>query len=240
MPLFTAVGSLFMPLGIAFLIFVATNPEVARRLGLVGAKATLMAYSTTNWSTYLGLTAQMIAAGGFFLFCLINCWVFGREFVDGTLVDVLAVPVPRASILLAKFLVAAVWSAALGAVIFLASLTTGALIGLPGGSMEVLLQGGTLVAGTTCLVITVVLPFALFASVGRGYLRPIGMAILALMMANLLAVMGWAEYFPWAVPGLFAQGKDTLLPVSYAIAFLTGLAGMIGAYLWWKYADQSR
>jgi len=240
MPLFTAVGCLFMPLGIAFLIFVATHPEVSRKLGLVGAKANLMAYAATNWSAYLALTAQMIAAGGFFLFCLIICWVFGREFVDGTLKDMLAVPVQRASILLAKFIVSGAWSAALAGVIFLASIATGALIGLPGGSMDVLLRGVALVAGTTCLVIAVVMPFALFASVGRGYLLPIGVAILALMMANLLAVMGWAEYFPWAVPGLFAQGKGYLLPVSYPIAVLTGVAGMIATYLWWKYADQSR
>jgi ABC-2 type transport system permease protein len=240
MPLFTAVGCLFMPLGIAFLIFVATHPEVSRKLGLVSAKANLMAYATTNWPAYLGLTAQIIAAGGFFLFCLIICWVFGREFADGTLKDMLAVPVPRASILLAKFTVAAAWSAALSLVILVASLVTGALIGLPGGSMEVLLWGAALVTGTSCLVILVVMPFALFASVGRGYLLPIGVAILALMMANLLAVMGWAEYFPWAVPGLFAQSKDTLAPVSYGIAVLTGLAGMIGTYLWWKHADQSR
>jgi ABC-2 type transport system permease protein len=240
MPLFTTVGSLFMPLGIAFLIFVATHPEVTRKLGLVGAKANLMAYATTNWSTYLGLTAQMIAAGGFFLFCLILCWVFGREFVDGTLKDLLAVPVPRASILLAKFIVAAAWSAALSLVIFIASLAAGALIGLPGGSIAVLLQGAALVAGTTFLVIVVVLPFALFASVGRGYLLPIGVAILALIMANLLVVMGWGAYFPWAVPGLFAQGTDALPPVSYDLAVLTGVAGMVASYVWWKYADQSR
>jgi ABC-2 type transport system permease protein len=240
MPLFTAVGCLFMPLGIAFLIFVATHPEISGKLGLVGAKANLMAYATTNWSTYLALTAQMIAAGGFFLFCLVICWVFGREFVDGALKDLLAVPVPRASILLAKFVVAAAWSAALAAVIFGAALATGALIGLPGGSIEVLLRGAAMVAGTTCLGIVVVMPFAFFASVGRGYLLPIGVAILALIAANLLAVMGWAAYFPWAVPGLFAQDKDYLLPISYPIAVLTGLAGMVATYLWWKYADQSR
>ena len=93
---------------------------------------------------------------------------------------------------------------------------------------------------TACLAIAVVLPFALFASVGRGYLLPIGVAILTLMMANLVAVAGWGEYFPWAVPGLYAQGKSPLTPISYWIVFLTGLAGMIGTYLWWKYADQNR
>jgi ABC-2 type transport system ATP-binding protein len=69
---------------------------------------------------------------------------------------------------------------------------------------------------------------------------PLGAVILSLIMANLLAVMGWAAYFPWAVPGLFAQGKGYLLGISYPIAVLTGLGGMVGTYLWWKYADQSR
>jgi hypothetical protein len=43
MPLFTAVGSLFMPLGIAFLIFVSRNTEIYQKLGLVSAKANQMA-----------------------------------------------------------------------------------------------------------------------------------------------------------------------------------------------------
>jgi ABC-2 type transport system permease protein len=240
MPLFTTIGSLFMPLGIAFLIFVATNPEISRKLGLVSAKANLLAYSTTSWPTYLALLAQMIAAGGFFVFCLIICWVFGREFADGTLKDMLAVPVQRATILLAKFIVAAAWSAALTVVIFITGLVTGALIGLPQGSPAALLQGSALVAITACLVIVVVMPFAFFASVGRGYLLPIGVAILALIIANLVQIMGWGAYFPWAVPGLYTQGKDYLVPMSYPIAILTGVAGMIATYLWWKYADQSR
>jgi len=240
MPLFTCLGSLFMPLGIAFLIFVATNPEIAQKLSLVGAKANLMAYATTNWPAYLGLQAQMIAAGGFFLFCLITCWLFGREFADGTLKDLLAVPVPRSSILLAKFVVAAAWSAAVAALIFLVGLVAGALMGLPQASADVLLQGSLTVAVTTCLVIAVVMPYAFFASVGRGYLLPIGLAVLALMLANLVVVLGWGEYFPWAVPGLYAQGKGTLGPIGYPIAILTGVAGMIGTILWWKYADQNR
>lgn len=240
MPWFTAAGSLVMPLGIAFLIFVATNPEISRKLGLVGAKANLMAYATTNWHTYLGLLAQMIAAGGFFLFCLIICWVFGREFTDGTLKDLLAVPVSRGSIVLAKFVVAAAWSAAVAVLIFITGLITGALMGLPQASAGVLLHGSLTVAVTACLVIAVVLPFAFFASVGRGYLLPIGLAILALMLANLVMVLGWGEYFPWAVPGLFAQDQGYLSAISYPIAILTGAAGMIGTHLWWKYASQNR
>jgi len=240
MPLFTAIGSLFMPLGIAFLIFVARNPDISRKLGLVSAKANLVAYSATDWPTYLGLCGLIVAAGGFFIFTLIISWVFGREFSDGTVKDILAVPVQRSSIILAKFVVVAVWSFAVALVMFALSLVMGGIIHLPQGSIGVILQGSVLFAITTCMVIAVVLPFAFFASVGRGYLLPIGVAILALIMANVVALAGWGEYFPWAVPGLFAQGKSAIPPASYWVVFLTGLAGMFGTYLWWKFADQNR
>ena len=240
MPLWTALGSLFMPLGIAFLIFVSKNPEISQKLGLISVKANLIAYSATDWPTYLGLFGQIIAAGEFFLLVLAISWVFGREFADGTLKDMLSVPVQRSSILLGKFIVVAVWSAMLTLVIFIAGLVMGAVIKLPGGSIRVILQGSALVLITACLVIAVVMPFALFASVGRGYLLPMGVAVLALMMANLVAIVGWGAYFPWAVPGLYAQGKSSLPPISFWIVFLTGLAGMFATYLWWKYADQNR
>jgi ABC-2 type transport system permease protein len=239
MPLFTALGSLFMPLGIAFLIFVAKNPELSQKLGLVSAKANLMAYSATDWSTYLGLSGMIIAAGGFIFFVLIISWVFGREFADGTLKDMLAVPVQRSSIVLAKFIIVALWSGILTLLMLVVSFIMGALINLPQGSISVFLQGTTLVVITACLAIALVFPFAFFASIGRGYLLPVGVAILTLIMANVVALAGWGEYFPWAIPGLYAQAKSPLPSVSYLIVFLTGLAGMVVTYLWWKYADQS-
>jgi ABC-2 type transport system permease protein len=240
MPLGTALGSLFIPLGIAFLIFVSKNPEISQRLGLISAKANLMEYAATDWLTYLGLFGQIVAAGGFLLFVLVISWVFGREFADGTLKDMLAVPVGRSSILLAKFIVVAMWSALLTIIIFAVGLLMGAIIKLPGGAVSVILHGSDLVVMTAGLVIGAVMPFALFASVGRGYLLPVGLAVLTLMLTNLVALIGWGEYFPWAVPGLYAQGKSSLTPISYWIVILTGLAGALATYLWWKYADQSR
>src|SRR5512135_876129 len=83
MPLYTGLGSLFMPLGIAFLIFAARNPQITQQLGLISAKANLLAYAATDWPTYLGLFSQLMAAGGFIVFVLVISWVFGREFADG-------------------------------------------------------------------------------------------------------------------------------------------------------------
>jgi ABC-2 type transport system permease protein len=134
----------------------------------------------------------------------------------------------------------ALWSAGIIIIIFITGLVMGVLIGLPGGTTNVLFQGSTALLATSCLVFLVVAPFALFASLGRGYLLPIGVAVLVLMMANLMMILGWGEYFPFAVPALFAQGKSPLPQVSFWIVLITCLAGMLATFLWWKYADQSR
>jgi ABC-2 type transport system permease protein len=239
-PLWTAVGSLFMPVGIAFLIFVSKNPEIAKNLGLISVKANLFAYSATDWTTYLGLAGQMIAAGGFFMFVIVFSWVFGREFTDGTIKDMLAVPVSRWTIVLAKFIISTVLSIAMILVILIISLTLGLIIQLPHGSLGLITQGGSVVLITGLMVIVVVIPFALLASIGRGYLLPLGLAILTLIFANILAIAGWGELFPWCIPGLFAQGKTTLSPISFWIVLITGLLGIMATYLWWKYSDQNR
>ena len=162
------------------------------------------------------------------------------EVEGGTLKDLLAVPVPRAEILFAKFVVAATWSIALAVLMFAISLMMGAWIQIPQGSAGLLWQGSLRAAVTTLLVIAAMLPFALFASLGRGYLLPIGVAFLTLILANVVVVAGWGEYFPWAVLGLYAQGKNSLPAVSFVIVILTGAVGIVGTYLWWKYADQNR
>jgi ABC-2 type transport system permease protein len=240
LPIWTALGSLFLPFGIAFLIFISKNPEVSQKLGLVSAKADLVAFSATDWPAYFIFYGQLIAAGGFILFILVISWVFGREFTDGTLKDLLAVPVQRGSILLAKFLVVVLWCAGLTLVIGIAGLVMGAWIGLASGSIDNILQGSARVLLTASLVILALPPFAFLASVGRGYLLPIGVAVLTLMMSNLVVIVGWGEYFPWAVAGLYAQGNIILPPLSYVIVLFTGVSGMLATYLWWKYADQSR
>lgn len=240
MPLWTALGSLFMPFGIAFLIFVARNPEISAKLGLIGAKADLLSYSATDWAGYLKLSGMIIAAGGFFFFTMAVSWVFGREFADGTVKDLLAVPVRRSSIVLAKFIVAAAWGIVLTLVILAAGLVTGAAMRLPGGSSEVILQGTVRLALTALMVICVVMPFALLAGVGRGYLLPLAAAVVMLMMTNIFAVIGYGETFPWAIPGLYAQDAGPLPPAGVVIVLVTAAIGILATNYWWKYADQNR
>jgi hypothetical protein len=53
-----------------------------------------------------------------------------------------------------------------------------------------------------------------------------------------MTIIGYGEYFPWAIAGVYAQGGD-LGGVSLAIVILTCIAGITGTLLWWEYADQT-
>src|SRR5262245_44196312 len=81
MPILTAIGFSFMPLSGAFIMIVVRDPDLARRMGMISAKAQI-AVQTADWPTYLNFLAQGVAVGGIILFGLIVSWVFGREYVD--------------------------------------------------------------------------------------------------------------------------------------------------------------
>jgi ABC-2 type transport system permease protein len=236
MPLLTGLGFLLIPLMGGFFMVILKDPEFARRVGLISAKAQLMA-GTADWPTLLNLMAQAVAIGGIVLFGFIGTWVFGREYVDRTVKDLLALPTSRPAIVLAKFVVVMVWSAAATIIVYLAGLGVGAAVGLPGMSAEVFWQGTGTIVLSAALTIPLITPIAFFASAGHGYLPPMAATILAIFLAQIVAVAGWGEYFPWAIPALISQGSH-LEFVSALIVLLTGAVGMLGTFLWWEYADQ--
>lgn len=237
MPLFTALGFSLLPFVGGFFMIVLKDPELARRAGLIGAKARI-AMGVADWPTYLSFLTLAIAAAGTVLFSFIGSWVFGREYSDHTVKDLLALPTARSSIVLAKFVVIVVWSLALVAMIYLIALGVGAAVTLPRIPMQSLLGGGINLATTAALTLAVITPIVFFASAGRGYLPPMGVAILAIALAQIVGVAGWGEYFPWTIPALYAQG-ETLGAVSYLIVIVTSIVGLAGTFAWWEFADQT-
>lgn len=238
LPLFTTLAFFILPLVCALLMVIYKYPDFSRGLGLVSVKANL-AGGSADWPFYLNMFTQGAAIGGFMLFSMILSWMFGREFSDGTLKDMLAVPVARGAILAAKFAVAALWFAAQIALLYLTALALGAWIGLPLGTPELFGRASAGVVITAGLVVLSGLPVALFASAGRGYLAPMGISILILALSNVIALLGWGDYFPWAIPALYAA-SGALEAGSVWVILLTGLAGAAGTYLWWMYADQNK
>jgi ABC-2 type transport system permease protein len=238
MPLVTALGFSLFPLAIGFFMFVLKDPELARRYWLISAKAQIMTGGVADWPTYLRLLALASAMGGFILFSLIGSWVFGREYSDRTVKDILALPTSRSTIVFAKFVVVALWSIAGTAINCLVGLGIGAAVALPQASMQVILQGELTVAIATCLTIALVTPIAFFAGAGHGYLPPIGITLLIMFLVQVIAQAGWGEYFPWSIPALYTQGEN-LGTASYVIVILTSVAGIAGTLIWWELADQT-
>jgi ABC-2 type transport system permease protein len=241
LPWITALGFLLAPLAIGLLMMVAMNPEFARDIGLLRAKADL-SIGAADWPTYLGILAQAVAVGGLLLFSLAQSWIFGREYVDGTLKDLLASPTPRTAVLAAKFIVWGAWCMALTGVVLLGGLLIGSLLQLPGGGAQVFLAAAGRLAVTALLTALTLTPIAWFASVGGGYLLPVGAAFVFLASAQIAAVLGWGVYYPWSIPALysgFATGV-TLSAGSYLVVAATALAGMFAVDWWWKHADHHR
>ena len=223
-------------------MLILKDPAQAQSLGLISTKARLTA-GTADWPAYFGLLAQAVAAGGSVLFALITTWVFGREFADRTAKELLAVPTPRWATVAAKLTVVALWSLALAVLVFVVGLAVGAAVNIPGWSPELALGAlrGVLVASVLAILL---LPWvALFASFGRGYLPPMGWTLLMLALANLAVVLGWGDWFPWAVP-ILASGAGgptaTVGPHSYLVVLIAGAIGLAATVAWWRDADQAR
>jgi len=237
MPLFTALGFAMVPLGGGFFMIVLKDPEMARRVGLISTKATLT-MGAADWQTYLRFLTLAVGAGGSFIFGLIASWVFGREYSDRTVKDLLALPTSRSAIVLSKCIVIAVWSATVTAIACLITLLVGTILGLPSVSSQFFLQSGMTIILAACLTISLATPIAFSASAWRGYLPPIGVLILAMILSQLINAAGYGEYFPWSIPALYVQGEN-LGAISYLIVILTSIVGLIGTLAWWEYADQT-
>ncbi|GLZ28049.1 ABC transporter permease [Lentzea sp. NBRC 105346] len=228
------VGALFM--------FILQDQDRARDLGLLGTKASLVGGDAT-WPTYFALLAQTTAVGGFIVFGLVLTWIFGREFSQNTVKDLLALPTTRTAIVTAKFAVAAVWCSALSVYVYGLGLVAGAILRLPGWSAAVAAAGLTKLLATALMTILLTTPIALAASAGRGYLPGIGMMITATFLAQIVAALGYGHYFPWSVPALFSglagPGRDAPGVIGYASVAVVGLGGVLTTVAWWRNADQA-
>lgn len=227
----------------AFFMFVLQDPARARSLGLLGAKAQLSG-GTADWPGYFSLIAQMVAVGGMLLFGMILIWLFGREFADRTAKDLLALPTSRAAVVVAKLVVALVWSLLLTIELVVLSLVLGSVLGLGGWSTQVLLHGVGVILATTCLTVALATTYALAASWGRGYLAAVATLFVTAITAQIISAVGYGTWFPWAVPSLMSgvAGPDqpTPGPAGILSVIVVGLVASSATVVWWQRADHDR
>lgn len=238
----TIVLFMFIPIMMGIIVFVTLKPEIGTKLGMIGTKAAMLRLGNADWSAYLNLTNQAVAAIGLVGFGFVTSWVFGREYSDRTIKDILALPVSRSSVVMSKFIVVTLWCVLLSIVLMATSMLVGKIIAIPGWSGEIIRQDIATFSAITLLTLLLCTPVAFFASYGRGYLLPMAFVILTLIIANFIGLVGLGPYFPWAIPGILSAASAEegmhLISASYIIIIATSIAGLIGTLFWWRYADQ--
>jgi len=133
----TILAFAFIPSMMGVLMFLVKNPEFSSKLGIIGTKAAMLRFGSVNWQIYFGLLNQIIAAIGLIGFAFVASWVFGREYSDRTVKDLLALPTPRSSLVLSKFIVITIWCVLLSFILFIFGLIVGGMLQLSGWSSEV-------------------------------------------------------------------------------------------------------
>ena len=238
---FTILFFLFVSFMMGLLFFVQKHPEIASKLGMIGTKASILRLGKADWPTYFGLLTQGLAGIGLVGFGFVTAWVFGREYSDHTVKDILALPVSRSYIVFSKFTVIALWCILLTIFYFVFGLIVGKLIDIPGWSGQLVSEYAQIFTITALLTISLCTPVAFFASYSRGYLLPVAFIILTMIAANFTGLVGLGPYFPWAIPGLYCTPTGTdgmqLSIASYIILFVTSILGLAGTLAWWRFAD---
>ena len=238
----TILFFMFVSSMMGLLMFVQKYPEISNKLGMIGNKASMLRFGEPNWQNYFTLLIQGIAGVGLVGTGFITSWVFGREFSDHTIKDILALPVSRSTIVFSKFIVIVIWSVILSIVYLACGLMVGLLIDIPDWTGEIASNFAYTYTVTCILMIFLCTSVAFIATYGRGYMLPMGFVILTLIVANFSGLVGLGPYFPWAIPGIYgtptgAAGMQ-LNNASYIILIFTGLMGLIGTLALWRFSDQ--
>lgn len=239
-----SVGALSLgPLAIALFMWIVRSPGRAAQLGLLGTKADLSGVEAT-WPSYLSMLTLVVGMGGLLLLAFIVAYLFAREYVEGTAKNLLVLPIGRHWFVLAKLLVAALWWSLLVAGAIAETLVVGAVMALPGLSAGIV-RGGVhdvvLVAAVVYLLSPLV---AWIATLGRGYLAPLGFALAMLVLAQVFGKTGWAPWFPWSIVASFVgsvgQPVATVTASSFVVVILAFFVGIGATVAQLRYSDNQQ
>lgn len=219
------LGTLALLVGTLALLSVITagvadgNPELTAQAGSA---------ATLDWAGLLAGAAQITSAGGILGFGVVLSWMFGREFTDGTITGLFALPVSRSRIALAKLAVYALWMLSVSLVLTIGILALGMLFGYGAPVADTwagLARQSTLLALTGAIAF----PVAWIATLTRSLLAAVGGTIALVIIAQVGALAGAGGWMPLAAPALWAMSNGTA--VTAAQLALTGALAAASAIL---------
>lgn len=196
-----------------------------------------------DWNSYLALILQAYTGIGVLGMGFVASWLFGREYSDRTIKDLLALPISRRVLVTAKLIIMAIWGVVLSGLTVGVAIAMGYILGLEGASASIFTERLYDFSTLFGFVIMLSVPVAMVASMSRGYLAPLGLVVAAVVAAQFAGGLGIGMYFPWQIPTeylLAANGEGPALSdLSYTIIRAVGITGALATIAWWRYADQT-
>jgi ABC-2 type transport system permease protein len=185
-----------------------TDPQLLAKLGPV---------ATGDWRGFLLGAAQITGAGGLGGFAVVLAWMFGREFGDGTITGLFALPVRRSTIALAKLIVYVIWVTAMSVLLAIVLSLVGLIAGLgPIDGDTVLMLARQAALGVMSAAITV--PVAWAATLSRSVLGGVSVAIGLVVVAQVSVLAGLEGWMPLAAPALWTISLGTAVsPIQLAL-----------------------
>lgn len=200
------IGGIAVLAGTFSLTVASGNVAAIAKLGPSGAQP--------GWPGLLSSSTQLSAATCLLAFGTLLSWMFGREFTEGTISGLFALPVPRASLATAKLAVffgtTLITALMIPAVIGL----LGTLLGFGMPSMDILGHFARL-AALIALSGLLATPAAWASTLGRGLLSGIAVAVTLLAAAQVAVVAGAGPWFPVATPAIWANDPSTVPPAAF-------------------------
>lgn len=212
----------------------AASLAAAAGEGPVAAKAASFA-GDGGWDGLLSVTTAVSSAAGLLAFGVVYAWSFGREFSEGTITGLFALPTTRTMIAGAKLIVLCLWLIATTTMLMGVTVLLGWALGYAStaGAFTLVakLAAATLLTGALAVVC------GLIASICRSMLAGIGSAIVILVLAQVAVLVGIGGWFPFAAPGLWAASSfvgSGVLGIQLAVLLVTTALATSGTVLLWQ------
>lgn len=161
-----------------------------------------------DWAGLIGTAAQITGAGGLLGFGVVLAWLFAREFADGTITGLFALPVGRGRIAAAKLAVYALWAVAVSVGLTVGSAVLGIALGfgMPDASAQ---AGLARQFALGILTAALALPVAWVATAARSLLAGVATAVALVVIAEVGAIAGAGAWMPFAAPALWAMSAGS-------------------------------
>lgn len=207
------------------LAVMAGNPQVISQLGPLG--------DLEGWPLLIGGVTQITAAAAPLGFGVAAGWMMGREFAEGTISALFALPVARTVIATAKLLVLLAWTLVVAAVLVVVTGLAGIVVttGAVDAAAAMALARLFVLAALSGLL---AFPAAWASTLGRGILPGIATSIVLVVITQIAVISGGGGWLPFAAPALWAMDPASVPSVQLALVAVVPaiFAGLI--VLAWK------